>query len=132
MASSCGDLRKIDLTSMGASSQAFAAFHEALGGNAWPRLEEIKLFYDDEEMAGDLMSTLAVTGVGTSLRHMELKWPVNQGVVVQQLADIFHQGACPALRRLTFRTNCNHFDDLEAAKRLKGSLAGRARVETCR
>ena len=80
LATSCHDLRKIDLTGMGASSQALGAFNEALGGNAWPRLEEIKVFYHDEGMASDLVSILATTGVGTCLRHMEVKWRVNQGV----------------------------------------------------
>ena len=116
---------------MGASSQALSAFHEALGANAWPRLEEVKVDYNDEEMAGDLVSTLAVTGVGTFLRHMELKWPVNQGVVVQRLADIFHQGACPALRVMSFFAKDDHprFTGSKPAEGLKSSLAGRARVD---
>ena len=104
-----------------------------MGANAWPKLEEIKLDYDDEEMAGDLVSTLAATGVGTSLRHVELKWPVNQGAVVQRFANIFHQGACPALRHVTFHARGEDPDFLYGSgmfKTLKDSLAGRARVKT--
>ena len=130
LASSCPDLRKIDLSEMGASSQALAAFHEALGSNAWPGLEEINLFFYDEEMACDLVSMLAARGVGTCLRHIELGVPVKQGIVVQRLADIFYRGACPALRELVFHPVCSSrlFEDLGISKRLEGSLAGRARA----
>jgi len=59
LASSCHDLRKIDLTGMGGSSHAIAAsFHEALTSNTWPRLEVIKVIYWTEGMAGDLVSIL--------------------------------------------------------------------------
>ena len=135
LATSCSDLRKIDLTStsfVGSSRQAFTAFHETLGANAWPRLEEINLNYDEEEVAGDMVSTLAATGVGTSLRHMELSWPVNEGLVVQCLADIFHQGA--SLRELEFRIQLmtdpeDDVDDTEISEIFESSLTGRAGVK---
>ena len=136
LAGFCPDIRRIDLTNCykGVSSQALAAFHEALAARAWPNLEEIKLCYDDEEMAGDLLSTLAVTGVGTSLRHVDLQWRFHEGVMVQRLVDIFYQGACPALRLFSFHTRSLYLNDdpggSELSKRLKGSLAGRARVHT--
>ena len=102
LADSCPDLRRIDLNGMGASSQALGAFHEALASDVWPRLGEIKVCYDYDEVAGDLMSTLAVTGVGTSLRRMELYWPCDQRVMVHRLARVLQQGACPSLRVLHF------------------------------
>ena len=134
LAGSCRDLRKIDLTNIGASSQAFAAFHEALRANVWPRLEEIKLCYRDEEMAGDLVSTLAAAGVGTSLRYVELEWPVNQGVTARRLAETFRQGACPSLQQLTYHSGCGSYYyavPLMPLSDLHSSLRGRASFNLC-
>ena len=129
LANCCRDLRKIALIGTGASSQALAAFHQALKDRVWVRLENVNLCYDDETVAGDLVSALAVTGVGTSLRHMELQWRVYQGVVVQRLADTFRQGACPDLRELVFYQIGSYPRFEEFFNILCGSLAGRARVK---
>ena len=83
------------------------------------------MFYIDEVVAGDLVSALAATGLGTSLRRMEIVWRFNDGVMAQRLADIFYQGACPALRELKFTVQHRRSGD---TKTLEESLAGRARV----
>jgi len=130
LASSCHDLRKIDLTGMGGSSHAIAAsFHEALTSNTWPRLEVIKVIYWTEGMAGDLVSILAATGVGTSLRHIEVGWPFYDGLEVQLLADTFHKGACMPGTAEVLRLHITSKYFGWVSKGLDDSLAGRASVE---